>query len=47
MLLDSLRALHSSPVAPSTPRISRLWELCKGLTLGEISIKELIAECRE
>ncbi len=47
VLLDSLRALHNSPVVPSQPRISRLWELRKGVTLGESSINELIAEGRE
>ena len=29
------------------PRRSRLWELRKGLTLDEVSIKELISEGRE
>jgi hypothetical protein len=31
----------------SVPRQSRLWELRKGLTLGDVSIKELISEGRE
>ena len=30
-----------------SPRRSRLWELREGLTLGDVSIKELIAEGRE
>jgi hypothetical protein len=30
-----------------SPRRSRLWELREGLTLGSVSIKELIAEGRE
>ena len=30
-----------------SPRRSRLWELRKGLTLGDVSIQELIAEGRE
>jgi hypothetical protein len=30
-----------------SPRRSRLWELRKGLTLGDVSIRELIAEGRE
>ena len=30
-----------------SPRRSRLWELRKDLTLGDVSIKELIAEGRE
>ncbi|HXM42954.1 MAG TPA: hypothetical protein VN924_17000 [Bryobacteraceae bacterium] len=34
-----------SPDTP--PRRSRLWELREGLTLGELSIKELIEEGRE
>jgi Arc/MetJ-type ribon-helix-helix transcriptional regulator len=29
------------------PRKSRLWELRKGLTLGDLSIKDLIEEGRE
>ena len=33
------------PHAP--PRRSRLWELREGLTLGDLSIKELIEEGRE
>jgi hypothetical protein len=32
---------------PISPRQSRLWELREGLTLGDVSIKELIAEGRE
>jgi hypothetical protein len=31
----------------SSPRKSRLWELRKGLSLGDISIRELIDEGRE
>ena len=30
-----------------SPRQSRLWELRKDLTLGDVSIKELITEGRE
>jgi hypothetical protein len=30
-----------------SPRRSRLWELRKDLTLGDVSIKELITEGRE
>jgi hypothetical protein len=30
-----------------SPRQSRLWELREGLILGDVSIKELIAEGRE
>jgi len=30
-----------------SPRRSRLWELREGLALGDVSIKELIAEGRE
>jgi hypothetical protein len=30
-----------------SPRRSRLWDLRKDLTLGDVSIKELIAEGRE
>jgi Arc/MetJ-type ribon-helix-helix transcriptional regulator len=40
-----------SPMAadePSTaPRKSRIWELRQGLSLGDLSIKELIEEGRE
>ena len=42
--------LPNSPVAdPSAgaPRKSRLWELREGLSLGDLSIKELIEEVRE
>jgi hypothetical protein len=31
----------------TAPRRSHLWELREGLTLGELSIKELIEEGRE
>src|SRR5437763_98445 len=37
----------ASGQGPSRPRRSRLWELRKDLTLGDISIRELIAEGRE
>jgi Arc/MetJ-type ribon-helix-helix transcriptional regulator len=33
--------------ARTPPRKSRLWELREGLTLGELSIKDLIEEGRE
>jgi hypothetical protein len=36
------------PETPANkPRVSRLWELRKGLSLGDLSIKELIEEDRE
>jgi hypothetical protein len=34
-------------VANVQPRRSRLWELREGLSLGDISIRELIEEGRE
>ncbi len=43
VLLNRSRRLESSP----SPRRSRLWELRKGLALGDVTIKELIAEGRE
>jgi hypothetical protein len=33
--------------APASRRKSRLWELRKGLSLGDLTIKELIEEGRE
>lgn len=38
-------AVAGSSAAP--PRKSRLWELREGLSLGELSIKDLIEEGRE
>ena len=46
----AIALLPSSTMAePSaaTPRKSRLWDLRQGLSLGEVSIKELIEEGRE
>ncbi len=45
-------AIATLPGTPSTsaadaPRKSRLWELRKDLTLGDLSIKDLIEEGRE
>ena len=31
----------------ASPRLSRLWDLRKGLRLGDVSIRELISEGRE
>lgn len=48
--LDSAIAILpnvQAPAAPSAPRKSRLWELREGLSLGDLSIKELIEEGRE
>lgn len=45
----ALAILPNVPAEPSadTPRKSRLWELRQGLSLGELSIKDLIEEGRE
>ena len=44
---DVLLKRASRKEGSPTPRRSRLWELREGLTLGDVSIKELIAEGRE
>jgi Arc/MetJ-type ribon-helix-helix transcriptional regulator len=41
--LPGIPAAHT----PSAPRKSKLWELRKDLTLGDLSIKDLIEEGRE
>jgi hypothetical protein len=46
----AIAILTSAPVADATmaaPGKSRLWELRKGMSLGDLSIKELIEEGRE
>jgi hypothetical protein len=43
VLITRVAAGHST----FSPRRSRLWELREGLTLGDVSIKELIVEGRE
>jgi hypothetical protein len=45
----AIAILTNSPVpdAPAAHRKSRLWELRDGLSLGDLSIKELIEEGRE
>lgn len=46
----AIATLPNSPVADApaaAPRKSRLWELRKGLSLGDLPIKELIEEGRE
>jgi hypothetical protein len=44
---EVLIARAASAGGSFSPRRSRLWELREGLTLGDVSIKELIAEGRE
>jgi hypothetical protein len=44
---EVLVARAASGQSAYSPRVSRLWELREGLTLGDASIKELIAEGRE
>jgi hypothetical protein len=44
---EILIARAASEHSSFPPRRSRLWELRKGLTLDDVSIKELIAEGRE
>ena len=46
----AIATLPNSPVADAAaaaPRKSRLWELRKGLSLGDLPIQELIEEGRE
>jgi hypothetical protein len=46
----AIAVLTNSPAADASaapPRKSRLWELREGLSLGDLSIKELIEEGRE
>jgi hypothetical protein len=44
---EVLIARAASVQGSFSPRRSSLWELRKGLTLGDVSIRELIAEGRE
>jgi hypothetical protein len=44
---EILIARAASEHASFPPHRSRLWELRRGLALGDVSIKELIAEGRE
>lgn len=44
---EVLIARAASRQSSSSPHKSRLWELRKDLILGDVSIKELIAEGRE
>jgi Arc/MetJ-type ribon-helix-helix transcriptional regulator len=45
----AIAILTNSPAADASaaPRKSRLWELREGLSLGDLTIKELIEEGRE
>ncbi len=44
---EVLRTLVQPGPSSAAPRKSRLWELRKDLSLGDVSIKELIGEGRE
>ena len=46
-VLEVLISRAELRLGPASPRRSRLWELREGLTLGDVSIKELITEGRE
>ena len=43
----AFRSVDVGERPPASPRKSRLWELRKGLSLGDLSIKGLIEEGRE